>query len=81
MNAQQTGFWAPVLLGGAGVGSVAGLVPLFLGVRKNKTWLAVWGFVASAAGGLAAGTIGAAVVVVIFSILVPRGLNPRPARC
>ena len=39
MNADQPGFMAGVLLGGAGIGAIAGLVPLFLGVTKNKTWL------------------------------------------
>jgi len=70
MNAQQPGFWAGVLLGGAGVGAIAGLVPLFLGVRKDKMWLAVGGFLASVAGGLAAGIIGAAILAGIFSLLI-----------
>jgi hypothetical protein len=59
MNADQPGFMAGVLLGGAGSGAIAGLVPLFLGVARNKTWLAIGGFLASVAGGLAGGIIGA----------------------
>ncbi len=70
MNAQQPGFLAGVLLGGAGVGAIAGLVPLFLGVRRGKTGLAVGGFLASVAGGLAAGIIGASVLAGIFSLAI-----------
>jgi hypothetical protein len=68
MNAQQPGFWAGVLLGGSCAGATAGLVSLFLGVRKVKTWLAVGGFLASVATGLAAGIIGAAILAGTFSV-------------
>ncbi len=62
MNAQQPGFWLGVLLGGAGAGAIAGLVPLFLGVRQDKTWLAVGGFLASVAGGMFVGQPPSAVI-------------------
>jgi hypothetical protein len=70
MNAQQPGYWAGLLLGGAGAGAIAGLVPLFLGVRQGKTWLAVGGFLASVAAGLATGILGAAILAGIFSVLI-----------
>ena len=70
MNADQPGFMAGVLLGGAGIGAIAGLVPVFLGVTRNKTWLAVGGFLASVAGGLAGGIIGAALLATVFSLLI-----------
>jgi hypothetical protein len=70
MNAQHPGFLAGALMGAAGVGAVAGLIPLFLGVRQDKTWLAVGGFLAAVAGGLAAGIIGAVIVAGIFSLLI-----------
>ncbi len=62
MNAQQPGFWLGVLLGGAGAGAIAGLVPLFLRVRQDKTWLAVGGFLASVAGGMFVGQPPSAVI-------------------
>jgi hypothetical protein len=70
MNAPQPGYWMGVLLGAAGVGAIAGLIPLFLGVRKNKTWLAIGGFLASVAGGLAAGAVGALLLAGFFSLLI-----------
>jgi hypothetical protein len=70
MNAQHPGFLAGALMGAAGVGAVAGLIPLFLGVRQETTWLAVGGFLASVVGGLAAGIIGAVIVAGIFSCLI-----------
>ena len=42
----------------------------FSACAKEKTWLAVGGFLASVAAGLAAGIIGAAIVAVILSILI-----------
>jgi hypothetical protein len=68
VNAQQPGFWAGVLLGGGAAGAIAGLVPLFFGVRRGQTGLAVGGFLASVAGGLATGIIGASVLAGIFSL-------------
>jgi hypothetical protein len=73
MNLQQPGFLAGAVLGGAGVGAIAGLTPLFLGVRRGKTGLAVGGFLASVAGGLVAGIVGALIVAGIFSYLIVRG--------
>jgi hypothetical protein len=84
MNVDQPGLWAGVLLGGAAVGAIAGLLPLFLGVSKNKTWLAVAGFLASVAGGLAGGIVGAAPLAGIFSVLIrpwdqtPKDTAPAP---
>jgi hypothetical protein len=78
MNAQQPGFLAGALLGAAGAGAIAGLIPLFLGVRQDKTWLAVGGFLASVAGGLAAGIIGAVIVAGIFSLLIRPWDHPAP---
>jgi hypothetical protein len=78
MNAQQPGFLAGALMGAAGVGAVAGLIPLFLGVRQDKTWLAVGGFLAAVAGGLAAGIIGAVIVAGIFSLLIRPWDEPAP---
>ncbi len=70
MNLQQPGFLAGALLGGAGVGAIAGLVPLFLGVRRGKTGLAVGGFLACVAGGLVAGIIGALLLMGILSYVI-----------
>lgn len=70
MNANQPGYWAGLLLGGTIAGAIAGLLPLFLGTRKSKTGLAVGGFLASVAGGLAAGIIGGAILAGIFSLLI-----------
>ena len=72
MNVQQPGFLAGAVLGGAGVGAIAGLVPLFLGVRRGKTGFAVGGFLACVAGGLVAGIVGAPLLMGIFSFVITR---------
>jgi hypothetical protein len=55
MNAQPRGFWWGFFLGGAGTGSIAGLIPLFLGVLTDQTWLAIGGFLACIAAGTGTG--------------------------
>jgi hypothetical protein len=70
MNTPQAGFQAGVLLGSTGVGAMFGLVPLFLGVRQGKTWMAVGGFLASVVGGLVAGVYGAAILAGIFCFVI-----------
>jgi hypothetical protein len=76
MNELSPGFLIGMLLGGAAVGAIAGLVPLFLGVRRNRTWLAVGGFFASVAAGLATGIIGASVVAGVFSYIIRTRQEP-----
>ena len=64
------GFRTGIFFAGAEIGALAGLVPLFLGVRDDETWLAVGGFPASIVCGLAVGIIGAAIIVVNLPLLV-----------
>lgn len=73
MDPFQAGYW----MGGAAAGAVVGLVPLFHGVRKDQTGLAVGGFFASAAAGMVAGIIAAAIPAGIFSLLI-RGKDDPP---
>lgn len=76
MNEHPPGYWLGFLIGGAGAGAIAGLLPLFLGVRKDRTSLAIGGFLASVAAGMAAGIIGASVVVVFFSAFIQWQAEP-----
>jgi hypothetical protein len=78
MNVQGPGFWWGVFLGGAGVGAVCGMIPLFLGVLKDKTWLALGGFLACIAAGMIAGAIGALPLAAIVSAVIALGENPPP---
>ena len=76
VNVNQPGFMVGKLLGGAAVGAIAGLIPLFFGVRKDKTGLAVGGFLASVAGGMVAGVIPATVLMGIFSYVIIQAKEP-----
>ncbi len=70
------GYWMWVLIGGVGLGALAGLVPLFLGVIKDKAWLAAGGFLACVAGGLIAGVLGALTMLGISSAVLARRAEP-----
>ncbi len=76
MDPAQVGYWTGLLMGGAAGGAVVGLVPLFLGVCKNQRPLALGGFFASIAGGMAVGIIGAAIPAGIFSLLLRGKADP-----
>ena len=67
------------LLVAAGIGAACGLVPLVYGLRKQQLLLATLGFVASIAGGLLLGLLGAGTVAAIFALLITRSVRMTEA--
>lgn len=69
-------FYLYVIIGGAIVGALFGLIPLILGRRRNKARLGMYGFLASiVAGGIA--PLLAIVVVAIFSWMIVKDKSVR----
>ena len=60
-----------VVIGGAILGALLGLVPLLLGRKRNKARLGLYGFIASIVGGAIAPLLGL-IVAGVFSWLVIR---------
>ena len=60
-----------VIIAGALLGALFGLVPLLLGRRRNKARLGLYGFIASIVGGAIAPLLGL-IVAAIFAWLVVR---------
>lgn len=64
-------FYLYVIIGGAILGALLGLIPFILGRRRNKGRLGLYGFLASTVGGAIAPLLGV-VVAAIFLWLVLR---------
>ena len=64
-------FYLYVILGGALLGALFGLVPLLMGRRRNKARLGLYGFIASIVGGALAPLLGL-IVAGVFAWLVVR---------
>ena len=64
-------FYLYVIIGGAILGALFGLIPLILGRRRNKTRLGLYGFLASIVAGALA-PLFAIVVVAIFAWVITR---------
>ncbi len=64
-------FYLYVIIGGAILGALFGLVPLILGRRRNKARLGMYGFLASIVAGALAPLFGI-VVAAIFTWVVAR---------
>ena len=60
-----------VIIGGALLGALLGLVPLLLGRRRNKARLGLYGFIASIVAGAIAPLL-ALIVAAIFAWLIVR---------
>ena len=65
-------FYLYVMIGGAILGALLGLIPLILGRRRNKGTLGWYGLLASTVGGAIAPLL-SVVAVAIFSWLIVRG--------
>jgi MFS family permease len=59
-----------VMIAGAIVGALFGLVPLIIGRRKNRKRLGVYGFIASIVGGAIAPLLGMLVAGLFFWLVV-----------
>jgi len=64
-------FYLYVIIGGAILGALFGLIPLILGRRRNKARLGLYGFLASIVAGAIA-PLFAIVVVAIFSWIIAK---------
>ena len=65
-------FYLYVIIGGAILGALFGLIPLILGRRRNKARLGLYGFLASIVAGALA-PLFAIIVTAIFSWVITRG--------
>ena len=74
-------FYLYVIIAGAILGALLGIIPLVLGRRRNKRRLGFYGFLASVVGGAIAPLL-AVVVTAIFSWLIVKdkavGTDPGP---
>ncbi len=68
-------FYLYVIIGGAILGALLGLIPLLLGRRRNKARLGMYGFVASIVAGALAPLL-AIIVTAVFSWMI---VKDRPA--
>ena len=59
-----------VMIAGAFLGALFGLVPLIIGRRKNRKRLGVYGFIASIVGGAIAPLLGLIVAGIFFWLVI-----------
>ena len=62
--------WIAILVGGFLIGALCGLVPLIVGLRKNKATLGTVGFVACIFGGIVFGIVLAAPIAIVFTVIL-----------
>ena len=62
-------FYLYVIIGGAILGALLGIIPLMLGRRRNKSRLGWYGFIATIVGGAIAPLL-AVIVAAIFSWII-----------
>lgn len=70
-------FYLYVIIGGAILGALFGLIPLILGRRMNKQRLGLYGFLASIVGGAIAPLL-SIIITAIFSWLIVKGTAKKP---
>jgi hypothetical protein len=72
-------FYLYVIIGGAILGALLGLIPLILGRRRNKARLGMYGFVASIVAGALAPLL-AIIVTAVFSWKIVKDSPGEAAR-
>ena len=70
MNAQQIGFWVGVLAGGFIVGGLCGLLPLLIGLKRQRPGLAWGSWISCVAAGLVLGLLLAVPVAIVFTVII-----------
>jgi len=82
MEAKTVGYWVGVVVGGFIMGTLCGLVPFFVGKKRNQMSLAVGGLVACIVSGLILGLILALPVSIVFTTIIvfanPKKSEPPP---
>jgi len=70
MQPATVGYWVGVFAGGFVVGLLCGLVPFFVGRKKDRASLGVAGLIACVVSGLILGIILALPVAIIFTAVI-----------
>ena len=78
MGAEQTAHLIGILLGALFVGALCGLLPLFVGLKRQKTGLAVAGLISCVIGGFILGIILALPVAIVFTVIILCTKPPAP---
>ncbi|HVF29610.1 MAG TPA: hypothetical protein VNA22_01520 [Pyrinomonadaceae bacterium] len=65
-------FYLYIVIGGAVIGALLGIVPLMLGKRRGKSRIGWYGLIASAIAGGLAGPVLSLIVVAIFAVVLLR---------
>jgi hypothetical protein len=82
MDTKTVGYWVGVVVGGFVMGTLCGLVPFFIGKKRNQMTLAVGGLAACIVGGLILGLILALPLSIAFTVIIvfanPKKTEPPP---
>ncbi len=70
MQPHSAAYWFGIFIGGLFIGTLCGLLPLLVGLNKNRQTLAATGFVACLVSGLVLGLLLALPVAVIFTLIL-----------
>jgi hypothetical protein len=70
-------FWNLVFVG-VGIGVVLGLIPLILGLVKNRRDLGIYGFIASIIGGALSSILSLIVVIVFTWLILKKSVAKKP---
>jgi MFS family permease len=82
MSPVQVGYWVGIFLGGFVVGALCGLLPLLVGLKKQRRGLALAGWISCVVAGLILGLLLAIPVALVFTVVIlflkPRGGREQP---
>ena len=78
LNMTMREYFLYAALLGAGLGALFGLIPLILGMRRDKRRLGLYGFVASIVGGAIAPLLSVVIVVIFSWIIVKKKADAEP---
>ena len=78
LNMTMREYFLYAALLGAGLGALFGLVPLILGMRRDRRRLGLYGFVASIIGGAIAPLLSVVIVVIFSWIIVKKKADTAP---
>lgn len=70
MTPEQIGYRIGVFLGGFVVGALCGVLPLKLGLKRERRRLALGSWISCVVAGLGLGLIGAVPVSIVFTVII-----------